>query len=171
MAGSPAAAGAAVGHVAAEVRGAQAAAKLLQIRSPAGQLPLPGFEWTAERAGLSAPAREAPARGLETEERVLAALGQQGRKRLIAGQVGDAIVKTIPDFIDDANRIVGEIKDVAELGWERQLRAQYAWAQKHGYTYQLIIRRSTIRHSDIAGDIEQLQRKGIDIRFIEDILQ
>jgi RHS repeat-associated protein len=65
----------------------------------------------------------------------------------------------------------GHYKDVAELGWERQLRAQHAWAQKHGYTYQLIIRRSTIRHGDIAGDIKQLQRGGIDIRFIEDILQ
>jgi hypothetical protein len=105
---------------------------------------------------------------LETEERVLAALGQQGRKQLIAGQVGDAIVKTIPDFIDDANRIVGEIKDVAELGWERQLRAQYAWAQKHGYTYQLIIRQDTKLKGELA---DYVRRQLIDVDYIERILQ
>ena len=109
-------------------------------------------------------------RGLVTEDRILAQLGRQGQKRLIEGRVGNELVKTIPDFVDDANRIVGEIKDVAELGWEKQIQAQFEWAQRHGYTYQLIIRRSTIRQGNLAGDIEDLRKKGIDIRFIEDIL-
>jgi len=109
-------------------------------------------------------------RGLVTEDRILAQLGRQGQKRLIEGQVGNELVKTIPDFVDDANRIVGEIKDVAELGWEKQIQAQFEWAQRHGYTYQLIIRRSTIRQGNLAGDIRDLRKRGIDIRFIEDIL-
>jgi RHS repeat-associated protein len=109
-------------------------------------------------------------RGLVTEDRILAQLGRQGQKRLIEGRVGNELVKTIPDFVDDANRIVGEIKDVAELGWEKQIQAQFEWAQRHGYTYQLIIRRSTIRQGNLAGDIRDLRKRGIDIRFIEDIL-
>jgi RHS repeat-associated protein len=109
-------------------------------------------------------------RGLVTEDRILAQLGRQGQKRLIEGQVGNELVKTIPDFVDDANKIVGEIKDVAELGWDKQIQAQFEWAQRHGYTYQLIIRRSTIRQGNLAGNIEDLRKRGIDIRFIEDML-
>lgn len=99
---------------------------------------------------------------------LLAQLGRQGQKRLIEGRVGDEIVKTIPDFVDDANKIVGEIKDVAELGWEKQIRAQYDWASRHGYTYQLIIRRDTV----LRGELKELvRRRLIEVDYIERILR
>jgi hypothetical protein len=107
-------------------------------------------------------------RGLVTEDRILAALGRQGQKRLIEGRVGDEIVKTLPDFVDDANKIVGEIKDVAELGWEKQIQAQYEWARRHGYTYQLIIRESTV----LRGRLREIyERELIDVKYIEEILK
>jgi hypothetical protein len=108
-------------------------------------------------------------RGMVTEERILAQLGRQGQKRLIEGRVGNELVKTIPDFVDDANRIVGEIKDVAELGWEKQIRAQFEWAQRHGYRYQLIIRRNTKLRGEL--DYYANRLKKIEIKYIEEILQ
>jgi hypothetical protein len=106
-------------------------------------------------------------RGLVTEDRILAQLGRQGQKRLIEGRVGNELVKTIPDFVDDANRIVGEIKDVAELGWEKQIRAQYDWAKNNGYTLLLIIRRDTV----LQGELKVLVDRGfIKVDYIERIL-
>jgi len=66
---------------------------------------------------------------------------------------------------------VGEIKDVAELGWEKQLRAQYEWAQRHGYTYQLIIRRDTKLRGWLNQPLKALERKGTVIEYIENILR
>jgi hypothetical protein len=106
-------------------------------------------------------------RGLVTEEKVLAAIGRQGQKRLIEGIVDGRIVKTIPDFVDDSAKIVGDIKDVAELGWERQIRAQFDWASRHGYKYQLITRRTTV----LRGELARLVRAEIiQIRYIDEVL-
>lgn len=85
--------------------------------------------------------------------------------------VGAEMVKTIPDVIDDVQRIVGEIKDVAALGWDKQLQAQFAWAQQHGYRYHRFIRSATERRGPLARDLRELRDQGIDIHFIEDILQ
>ena len=53
------------------------------------------------------------------------------------------LINTIPDFIDHAAKAVGEVKDVAKLGWNSQIRAQYEWAKRNGYTYTLFIRKGT----------------------------
>jgi RHS repeat-associated protein/uncharacterized repeat protein (TIGR01451 family) len=107
-------------------------------------------------------------RGLVTEDRVLSALGRQNQKRLIDGFVDGKVVKTVPDFVDDAGKVVGEVKDVAELGWEQQIRAQFDWASRNGFTYQLIIRRDT----KLLGQLVDLKKRNlIDIRYIDEILR
>jgi len=106
-------------------------------------------------------------RGLVTEDLILEQLGRQGQKRLVEGVVDGKVVKTIPDFIDDAGRVVGEIKDVAKLGWKSQIRAQYDWATSNGYTYVLYIRQNT----DLMGYLKELyEKKLIQIEYIENIL-
>lgn len=107
-------------------------------------------------------------RGLVTEDLMLEALGRQGQKRLVEGMVDDKVVKTIPDFIDDAGRVVGEIKDVGKLGWESQIRAQYDWATRNGYTYALYIRQNT----ELMGYLKWLYDNNlIQVEYIDDILQ
>jgi RHS repeat-associated protein len=106
-------------------------------------------------------------RGIVKEGQVLDALGRVKNTRTIQGLVGREVVDTVPDFIDDAGKIVGEVKDVAGLGWEKQIQAQYDWATKNGYTYQLIIRRGTELQGELA---ELVKRKIINVKYIEDVL-
>ena len=149
---------------------------ILPVAVPADDVTRRGLIWVAREAlagGDEAALRNLPdwmrpiVQGLVTEGRILAQLGRQGQKRLIEGRVGNELVKTIPDFVDDANRIVGEIKDVAELGWEQQIRAQYDWAKNNGYTLLLIIRRDTV----LQGELKVLVDRGfIKVDYIERIL-
>jgi hypothetical protein len=106
-------------------------------------------------------------RGLVTEDKVLTALGRQGKKRVVEGRVGDEIVKTIPDFIDDTGKVVGEIKDVASLGWERQIRTQFEWAQRNGYSYELFIRRDTEIRGELA---DYIATNAVKITYIDEVI-
>lgn len=49
------------------------------------------------------------------EGQVLDALKYAKNTKTVKGIVDGEVVGTIPDFIDDAGKLVGEIKDVAEL--------------------------------------------------------
>lgn len=106
-------------------------------------------------------------RGLVTEDLVLEALGRQGQKELVEGLVDGKGVKTIPDFVDRGAGLVGEIKDVAKLGWESQIQAQYNWATRNGFTYVLYVRSDT----KLVGELADLVRANlIQVKYIDEIL-
>ncbi len=80
--------------------------------------------------------------GLETEKILLQILGKTGMKRQVTSNVDGVTVKTIPDYIDDAAKEVGEIKDYADANTVsniKQIRAQMDWAKKNGYKYKLYL--------------------------------
>ena len=65
------------------------------------------------------------------------------KKTLVFGLVDGQWIGTIPDHLDEAAGIVGEIKDVAELWGTRQIRAQMEFAQRNGLNYVIHVRPDT----------------------------
>ena len=57
----------------------------------------------------------------------------------------------------------GEVKDVQELGWTRQLRAQFAVANQKGYRYKLFIRSDTVLIGDLAKAV--YEQRTIDVQI------
>ena len=57
----------------------------------------------------------------------------------------------------------GEVKDVQQLGWTRQLRAQFAVANQKGYSYVLFIRSDTTLPGDLAEAV--YQERTIDVQI------
>ncbi len=59
----------------------------------------------------------------------------------------DSLSKTakyrIPDYLDKANKIIGDVKNVKKLSYTSQLKDFMLYAEKHGYTYVLKIRKTT----------------------------
>ena len=49
----------------------------------------------------------------------------------------------IPDYLDKANKIIGDVKYVKKLSYTSQLKDFMLYAQKYGYTYVLKIRKTT----------------------------
>jgi RHS repeat-associated protein len=86
-------------------------------------------------------------RGVLTEERMLEAMGYADLpRRAVKGFVEGRWVKTVPDYLDESAKVMGEIKDVAELWGTKQIRAQLAWAEemaKEGWTYVIHVRPDT----------------------------
>ncbi|HEY0785919.1 MAG TPA: putative toxin, partial [Acidobacteriaceae bacterium] len=48
----------------------------------------------------------------------------------------------IPDQLDHANKIIGEVKNVARLDYRSQLKNDLTYAEKYGYTFRLYVRSS-----------------------------
>lgn len=123
---------------------------ILPVSLPADDLTRRGLIRTAREAlaaGDEAALNNLPnwlrpmVQGMVTEERMLAQLGRQGQKRLLEVRLGEEVVKTLPDYLDD--KVIGEIKDVAYLSAEKQIRAQIKYAAEHGLVYELHIRPDT----------------------------
>jgi hypothetical protein len=80
-------------------------------------------------------------RGVLTEDAMLKAMGYENIvKRTVYGTVDGELVKTIPDHIDDAGKLIIEIKDASNANGTRQIRAQLDYAKRmaeQGYRYQL----------------------------------
>ena len=59
----------------------------------------------------------------------------------------DSLTKTakyrIPDYLDEANKIIGDVKNVKRLSYTNQLKDFMMYAEKYGYTYVLKIRKTT----------------------------
>ena len=62
----------------------------------------------------------------------------------------------IPDYLDKANKIIGDVKNVKKLSYTKQLQDFMLYAQKHNYTYVLKIRKST----QLSGTLKKLVDAG-----------
>jgi len=49
----------------------------------------------------------------------------------------------IPDYLDKANKIIGDVKNVKKLSYTNQLKDFMLYAEKYGYTYVIKIRKTT----------------------------
>lgn len=85
---------------------------------------------------LKAAARSPYAIGRAGEE----AVGITGPKTRITLPTGRF---RVPDQVDKAAEVVREVKNVARLSYTRQLRDYALWAQQQGYTFELIVRKTT----------------------------
>lgn len=101
------------------------------------------------------------------------ALGQTQTKRKVTATIevkgkGEVEVVVFPDFIDDTEGIVGEIKNGANIGYTPQIRTQIAYADNEGYVYILYINRNASLHPELVN----LERRGeIEIKYIDDLIQ
>ena len=82
-----------------------------------------------------------------------AEIGEVGR----AGETAAGIIKNtrriesltgtaayrIPDELNDAEKIIGEVKNVDYQPFTRQLRDYAAFAKKYGYSFRLYVRQAT----------------------------
>ena len=82
-------------------------------------------------------------RGFISEAKMLDKLGFAKNTRSISAIVDGNIVTTIPDYLDDGAKVIGEIKDVAELQGTSQIKAQLAWAREHSYQYRIHVQPGT----------------------------
>jgi hypothetical protein len=74
---------------------------------------------------------------------MLVALPRAKNTRSISAVVAKETITTIPDYLDDGAKIMGEIKDVAELQATSQIKAQLTWAKEHGYRHRIHVRPNT----------------------------
>ena len=58
--------------------------------------------------------------------------------------------------LDHAAKVIGEVKNVAELRYTNQLRDFVLYAQKYGYRFDLYLRQGAV----ISDELEQLVRAG-----------
>ena len=49
----------------------------------------------------------------------------------------------IPDYLDETNKIIGDVKNVKKLSYTSQLRDFMLYAEKHHYDYFLMVKKST----------------------------
>ena len=69
----------------------------------------------------------------------------------------------VPDLLDDASGVLGEVKNVQRLSYTAQLRDYVAWAEARGYTFRLWIRPTT----QPSGPLQQeILRRGIPLEFL-----
>jgi hypothetical protein len=82
-------------------------------------------------------------RGIVSETKMLDKLGFAKNTRSISALVDGKIVTTIPDYLDEGAKVIGEIKDVSDLQATAQIKAQLAWAQKNSYQYRIHVQPGT----------------------------
>jgi hypothetical protein len=91
-----------------------------------------------------------------------AAAGIVKNTERIISLTGTAMYR-IPDVLDHAARIIGEVKNVASLSFTSQLQDFAAYAQQQGYTFVLWVRPTTY----LAGSLQQAVAQGqITLRFL-----
>jgi hypothetical protein len=71
------------------------------------------------------------------------AVGIAGNTQRIESLTGTAAYRT-PDILDEANQIIGEVKNVGYLSYTNQLQDFNLFAQQNGYQFQLYVRPSTV---------------------------
>ncbi len=49
----------------------------------------------------------------------------------------------IPDYLNKANKVIGDVKNVKQLSYTKQLQDFMLYAEKYGHTYVLKIRKTT----------------------------
>ena len=62
----------------------------------------------------------------------------------------------IPDYLDKSNKIIGDVKNVKKLSYTSQLKDFMLYAEKHGYTFVLKVRKST----QLSGTLKSLVDAG-----------
>ncbi|MFB0537482.1 MAG: putative toxin [Anaerolineae bacterium] len=82
------------------------------------------------------------------------AAGITGPKTRIDSLAGTAKFR-VPDQVDKAVGVVREVKNVARLSYTRQLRDYSLWAQREGYTFELIVRQTTRLSGPLQAAIER----------------
>lgn len=76
--------------------------------------------------------------GIETEKKVLRALGEEKNTEKLSVDLNGETVRTIPDILNHEKKLVGEIKDYSGVVYKtKQIEAQITWAREHGYEYKL----------------------------------
>ena len=76
--------------------------------------------------------------------------------RRIPSLTGTAAYR-IPDVLDDANRVIGEVKNVADLAYTSQLRDYAAFAAQSGYRFELTVRSTTV----LSGPLQEAVDAGL----------
>ncbi len=88
-------------------------------------------------------------------------LGRYGESLIVGTgnteRIWDAGRYFIPDILDHAARIIGEVKNVQFLSYTRQLRAFVAWAQARGYVFNLYVRQGTV----LSGPLQRAVNAGL----------
>ncbi|WP_428267207.1 putative toxin [Haliangium sp.] len=91
-----------------------------------------------------------------------AAAGIVKNTERIASLTGTARYR-VPDVLDHAARVIGEVKNVSRLSYTKQLRDFVAYAQHHRYTFYLWVRTTT----QLSVPLQQAVRRGqIILRFL-----
>ena len=62
----------------------------------------------------------------------------------------------IPDYLDKANKVIGDVKNVKKLSYTRQLKDFMLYAEKYGYEYVIKIRKTT----QLSGTLKKLVDAG-----------
>src|SRR5205823_15107379 len=91
------------------------------------------------------------------------ALGRQGERAAnivknterIASATKTAAYR-VPDTLNHATQVIGEVKNVARLAFTSQIQDFVAFAAQYGYSFELTIRRSTA----LAPEIQRLIADG-----------
>ena len=60
----------------------------------------------------------------------------------------------IPDYLNKANKVIGDVKNVKKLSYTKQLQDFMLYAEKYGYTYIIKVRQSTQFSSTIKNLID-----------------
>ena len=109
------------------------------------------------------------ARGIANVALALEGLNLKKNTNKVFGMLKGKQVGTIPDVIDDSKKIVGEVKDVAELRYDKQLQAQHDVAQEKGYDDVLYIRQNTTLLGDPFAMVDSgaIKRVPIDASIIK----
>jgi hypothetical protein len=59
----------------------------------------------------------------------------------------------IPDALNHATKVIGEVKNVASLSYSSQLRDFAMYAQLHGYQFELFVRPTTVLSGPLQAEI------------------
>jgi len=62
----------------------------------------------------------------------------------------------VPDVLNHAARLIGEVKNVGRLSYTDQLKDFVLYAQKNGYRFELILRQGAV----ISDELQQAVRSG-----------
>jgi hypothetical protein len=60
----------------------------------------------------------------------------------------------IPDFLDKANRAIGEVKNVSKLGYTKQLKDFALYADRYGLKFVLYVRKSTVLSKELQAAVQ-----------------
>ena len=101
-----------------------------------------GFKLLTETGGEAARMAAVRAVGNEGERRVFQATGYIKNTRRIPAPSGTAKYR-VPDILDDARKVIGDVKNVAYQDLDGQLSDLMKYAKANGYTYELWLRSNT----------------------------